>query len=84
MDVQKPSKSARGGTSGGDKEKGKRVRFTQEEEDALTAGHNRYGGSTNQWQNILNAHRVVFHVSRTGVDLKDKWRNMMKAQARGN
>lgn len=31
-----------------------------------------------QWQRILESGFGVFDPSRTGVDLKDKWRNMQR------
>ena len=63
--------------------KTKRVRFSPEEEEALRQGHALYGGSSHVWRDILQKYRVTFHNSRTAVDLKDKWRNMCKAEARG-
>ena len=33
---------------------------------------------TGSWADILAQHRAVFHPTRTSVDLKDKWRNLVK------
>lgn len=32
-----------------------------------------------QWHEILEKGKEVFHPSRTSVDLKDKWRNLILA-----
>lgn len=36
---------------------------------------------TGSWAGILEQHRAVFHRSRSSVDLKDKWRNLVKVLA---
>ena len=33
---------------------------------------------TGSWADILAQHRAVFHPTRSSVDLKDKWRNLVK------
>eukprot|EP00466_Bigelowiella_natans_P018035 jgi/Bigna1/76983/fgenesh1_pg.45_\ len=53
---------------------GKRIRWTQEEEAALVRGVKDYGAGS--WARILSAHRKTFHPVRTGIHLKDKWRNL--------
>ncbi|XP_050211009.1 telomere repeat-binding protein 4-like [Mercurialis annua] len=50
-------------------------RWTVEEEDALREAVQRFGRGN--WKFILQCKRDIF-VERTEVDLKDKWRNMMK------
>ena len=51
-----------------------RVKWTAEEEQELTRGVQKYGAGA--WRQILDTHS--FHAHRTNVDLKDKWRNMLK------
>jgi hypothetical protein len=58
-----------------------RVAWTPAETAALLQGVQRHG--VGQWEPILAAHRDVFHPKRTAVDLKDKYRNVMKQQQRG-
>jgi hypothetical protein len=77
-----PSSSRDGTGSGASTARGgvkrtKRVKFTAEEEEQLRQGHARFDGVAAKWQEILK--HFTFHPSRTGVDLKDKWRNMQKA-----
>mmetsp|Transcript_67878 Transcript_67878/g.93979 ORF Transcript_67878/g.93979 Transcript_67878/m.93979 type:complete len:385 (-) Transcript_67878:415-1569(-) len=50
-----------------------REKFTRKEEEFLRQGVNKYG---RRWEKILSEYD--FHHQRTGVDLKDKWRNMNK------
>ena len=50
-----------------------RTRFSAAEEAALRAGFREHGTA---WAKILAAHASVFKAARTGVDLKDKARNM--------
>ncbi|EEF43178.1 uncharacterized protein LOC8261339 [Ricinus communis] len=50
-------------------------RWSVEEEDALREGVQKYGRGN--WKVILSSKRDIF-VGRTEVDLKDKWRNMMR------
>ncbi len=33
---------------------------------------------TGSWADILAQHRATFHPTRSSVDLKDKWRNLVK------
>ncbi|KAE8723102.1 hypothetical protein F3Y22_tig00013285pilonHSYRG00341 [Hibiscus syriacus] len=49
-------------------------RWTDEEEKALTEGVRRYG---NQWKYILETNKEIFR-NRSAIDLKDKWRNLVK------
>lgn len=61
--------------SGGDK---KRERFSREEANDLIRGVELYG--LGQWAQIRTS--FFQQGSRTGVDLKDKWRNLVTAAAR--
>ena len=36
---------------------------------------------TGSWAGILEQHRATFHPTRNSVDLKDKWRNLVKVLA---
>ena len=36
---------------------------------------------TGSWADILEQHRATFHPTRSSVDLKDKWRNLVKVPA---
>ncbi|KAK8500356.1 hypothetical protein V6N13_008855 [Hibiscus sabdariffa] len=49
-------------------------RWTDEEEKALTEGVQKYG---NQWTRILEIYKEIFR-DRSSVDLKDKWRNLLR------
>jgi len=51
-----------------------RVQWSMEEKDMLREGVSAYG--LGKWAEILKAYD--FHKHRTNVDLKDKWRNMVK------
>lgn len=53
----------------------KMKRWTPLEEDTLRTGVGKFG--LGNWKLILNAYRSVFE-ERTEVDLKDKWRNMIR------
>lgn len=55
----------------------KRVKWSQEEVDALRAGVARYGEG--RWAVILREFAASFNDVRISVDLKDKWRNLYKA-----
>lgn len=39
--------------------------------------YSKIGSKTMPWTKILEFGRHVFHDTRTPVDLKDKWRNML-------
>ena len=54
---------------------GKKIFFSAEETRNLIEGYNRYG---NRWKLILES--FDFHEKRTAVDLKDKARNLKKAE----
>ncbi|CAI9303908.1 unnamed protein product [Lactuca saligna] len=61
--------------------KGKRKRWSEEEEDMLKEGVQKFSATANKnlpWKKVLEFGRHVFHTSRTPSDLKDKWRNMSK------
>ena len=58
--------------------KKQRVRFTQAEEDFLREGVVKYDGDATKWRKILDDPNFHFHESRNTVDLKDKWRNILK------
>ena len=36
---------------------------------------------TGSWADILEQHRAAFHPTRSSIDLKDKWRNLVKVPA---
>ena len=52
----------------------KRRPFTQEEVDWLREGVSRFG--VGRWRSILDSYNFK---GRTTVNLKDKWRNLVKA-----
>lgn len=54
----------------------KNKRFSDEERDALVDGVIIYG--TGHWATILDRYTTIFAPGRTSVDLKDKWRNLVK------
>lgn len=54
------------------------TRFTAEEEAMLLDGVRVFG--VGNWKKILNSY--TFHWKRTAVDLKDKYRNIMRARVR--
>ena len=54
------------------------MRFTQAEEDFLREGVVKYDGDATKWRKILDDPDYHFHESRNTVDLKDKWRNILK------
>ncbi|KAM6548578.1 hypothetical protein CsatB_020254 [Cannabis sativa] len=57
-----------------------RLHWTVEEEEMLRDGVHKFSMMTNivlPWKKILEYGRLVFDPSRTPVDLKDKWRNLM-------
>ena len=56
--------------------RGTREKFTALEESYVREGVAKYGHIYGKWEKILAEYD--FHESRTGVDLKDKWRNMNK------
>nr|ADE76468.1 unknown [Picea sitchensis] len=57
-------------------------KWTSEEEGALRAGVEKYGSG--KWQTILkDPEFAVCLASRSNVDLKDKWRNLMSVTAGG-
>ncbi|XP_023529671.1 uncharacterized protein LOC111792440 [Cucurbita pepo subsp. pepo] len=61
-------------------EKRKRMRWSTEEEDMLKEGVQRFSSSVNKnlpWRKILEFGRHIFDDTRTPVDLKDKWRNIV-------
>ncbi|KAI3979867.1 hypothetical protein MKX01_042521 [Papaver californicum] len=54
----------------------RKLRWTLPEEEALKSGVNKYG--TGKWKNIMTDPEFgPCLVSRTNVDLKDKWRNII-------
>jgi len=58
----------------------KRTKWSYAEEQCLREGVEKFG--LGSWAIILRNHRDVFAPQRTSVDLKDKWRVMMQAEAR--
>jgi hypothetical protein len=61
-----------------------RVRWTQEEENALQRGILKHG--VGNWSRILRDQEFkgIFHASRDNVALKDKHRNIVKASSKKN
>ena len=53
-----------------------RVRWSETEVENLRYGVERHDGLPNMWATILS--KYEFHLCRTSVDLKDKWRNLNK------
>ncbi|KAF5746200.1 hypothetical protein HS088_TW06G00367 [Tripterygium wilfordii] len=68
-------------------EKRKRARWTQEEEDILTEGVQKFSSNVNvnfPWRKVLEFGHGVFNSNRTSTDLKDKWRKILaKGSAEG-
>ncbi|XP_024537970.1 uncharacterized protein LOC9638627 isoform X1 [Selaginella moellendorffii] len=56
----------------------KKMVWNSLEEETLRKGYQQYGS---RWTTILQFGMGKFHPSRTGQDLKDKWRNMKKKRA---
>jgi Myb-like DNA-binding domain len=56
-----------------------RIPWSKEEERAVLDGHRRYDGQPNMWASILEdpSFRDILK-NRTNVDIKDKYRNLMK------
>ncbi|XP_078155885.1 uncharacterized protein LOC144551690 isoform X2 [Carex rostrata] len=57
--------------------------WSVEEEKALREGMQKVGVTADgriPWSAILDCHRNVFHKTRLPIDLKDKWRNIMKKE----
>ncbi|XP_057812244.1 uncharacterized protein LOC131026390 [Salvia miltiorrhiza] len=72
--VRKPDKPSEKPFS---KAKRRRLMWTAEEEEALTAAVNRYSNEAKiPWSKILEESKS-FDVTRTPADLKDKWKNKM-------
>ncbi|CAA7030529.1 unnamed protein product [Microthlaspi erraticum] len=64
------------------KDKKRRVLWTPEEEEMLKVGVEKFAAQVNKnmpWRKILEMGENVFNQTRTPSDLKDKWRNMIKA-----
>lgn len=58
----------------------KKLHWENDEEEMLREGVQKYSRRGNKvipWRKILEFGRHVFHDTRTPVDLKDKWRNML-------
>ncbi|XWS47274.1 hypothetical protein CRYUN_Cryun14cG0138400 [Craigia yunnanensis] len=61
-------------------EKRRRLHWTSEEEDMLKEGVRRFSTTPNKnipWRKILEFGHHVFDTTRSPVDLKDKWKNIM-------
>lgn len=56
----------------------KRIKWRADEVQALREGVERHGEG--KWAVILREYAERFHRGRISVDLKDKWRNMVKAK----
>uniref|UniRef100_A0A1J3E073 Uncharacterized protein n=1 Tax=Noccaea caerulescens TaxID=107243 RepID=A0A1J3E073_NOCCA len=64
------------------KDQKRRVLWTPEEEEMLKVGVEKFAAEVNKnmpWRKILEMGENVFSQTRTPSDLKDKWRNMIKA-----
>lgn len=57
--------------------RGKRKRWSNEEVDALLKGHREFEAHPNIWVMIQNKYNPILR-DRTNVDLKDKYRNLLK------
>ncbi|XP_008462017.2 protein CHROMATIN REMODELING 4-like isoform X2 [Cucumis melo] len=60
--------------------KRKRMRWSVEEEEMLREGVQKFSSTANKnlpWRKILEFGRHIFDDTRTPVDLKDKWRNLL-------
>ena len=55
---------------------GRNTRWSAEETELLIDSVIVRG--TGSWADILATHRATFHPTRSSVDLKDKWRNLVK------
>ncbi|XP_022771630.1 uncharacterized protein LOC111314483 isoform X2 [Durio zibethinus] len=65
-------------------EKRRRLHWKAEEEDMLKDGVRIFSTEVNKnipWRKILEFGHNVFHATRTPVDLKDKWKNIMAKEA---
>lgn len=65
--------------------KRKRLNWTAEEENTLKEGVHEFSTSANKnipWRKILESGCHIFHVTRTPIDLKDKWKNMMAKESK--
>ncbi|GAV68720.1 Myb_DNA-binding domain-containing protein, partial [Cephalotus follicularis] len=65
--------------------KRKRLHWTAEEEEMLKEGVQKFSTAVNKnipWRKILEFGRHVFDVTRTPIDLKDKWRNIVAKDSR--
>ncbi|XP_007049458.2 PREDICTED: uncharacterized protein LOC18612541 [Theobroma cacao] len=65
-------------------EKRRRLHWTAEEEEMLKEGVRRFSSIVNKnipWRKILEFGHHVFHSTRTPVDLKDKWKNIIAKEA---
>ncbi|KAB1208741.1 hypothetical protein CJ030_MR6G005850 [Morella rubra] len=65
--------------------KRKRLNWTAEEENMLKEGVHTFSTSANKnipWRKILELGSHIFHVTRTPIDLKDKWKNMMAKESK--
>ncbi|KFK42521.1 hypothetical protein AALP_AA1G005200 [Arabis alpina] len=65
------------------KDQRRRILWTSEEEDMLTAGVEKFAAEANRnmpWRKILEMGKHVFHETRNPASLKDKWRNMIGAR----
>lgn len=56
------------------------VPFSGEEDAALRRGVSVFGNDTCKWAKILHQHQHIFHITRTGGSLKDRWRNLQLQQ----
>uniref|UniRef100_A0A1J3I534 Myb-like domain-containing protein n=1 Tax=Noccaea caerulescens TaxID=107243 RepID=A0A1J3I534_NOCCA len=64
------------------KDQKRRVLWTPEEEEMRKVGVEKFAAEVNKnmpWRKILEMGENVFSQTRTPSDLKDKWRNMIKA-----
>lgn len=78
----KPSQRVTGAYSARYLDRRIRVPWTEEEVEMLKEGMKRYGSKDVKvipWTTILEFGSKVFWKGRIGGDLKDKWRNLMKA-----
>ena len=57
------------------RERGKRLKFTEFEDVSLVRGYNFFDG---KWERMRKCPELKFHISRTGGNLKDRFRSLKK------
>jgi hypothetical protein len=65
----------------GPKARGRNMKWTDAQRDAIMAGAAQYADSYTKWEDILAANEELFR-GRTGVNLKDKYRTILRQMAK--